>query len=121
GNSEVKQRLKTRLGDDLMRYVQVGLTHWQDAGTEDGAENTEDASGNSDEFFFAPAHIQTRMTELGASKFHAQSGAFVKEAMLWTSSWLSVKEHKNIASLIQNFTAICRGDVSPHEGLIFIP
>jgi hypothetical protein len=121
GNSEVKQRLKTRLGDDLMRYVQVGLTHWQDAGTEDGAENTEDASGNSDEFFFAPAHIQTRMTELGAYKFHAQSGAFVKEAMLWTSSWLSVKEHKNIASLIQNFTAICRGDVSPHEGLIFIP
>ncbi|MBQ4827752.1 DUF2855 family protein [Alteromonas sp. MMG017] len=121
GNSEVKQRLKTRLGDDLMRYVQVGLTHWQDAGTGDGAENTEDASGNSDEFFFAPAHIQTRMAELGASKFQSQSGAFVKEAMQWTSSWLSVKEHKNIVSLMENFAAICHGDVSPHEGLIFIP
>jgi hypothetical protein len=61
------------------------------------------------------------MAELGASVFHAKSGAFVKEAMLWTASWLSVKEQKDITSLLHNFDAICRGDVSPKEGLIFAP
>ncbi len=121
GNSDVKQRLKTRLGDDLMRYVQVGLTHWQDAGTGDGAENTEDASGNSDEFFFAPTHIQTRMAELGSSVFQAKSGTFVKEAIMWTASWLSIKQHNSIASLMHNFENICIGDIPANEGLIFIP
>ena len=121
GNSEVKQRLKARLGDDLMRYVQVGLTHWQDAGTGDGAENTEDASGNSDEFFFAPTHIQTRMAELGSSVFQAKSGTFVKEAIMWTASWLSIKQHNSIASLMHNFENICIGDIPANEGLIFIP
>ncbi|CAD5253315.1 conserved hypothetical protein [Alteromonas sp. 38] len=121
GNNKVKLLLKNKLGDDLMRYVQVGLTHWQEVSTGDGTENTKDASGVSDEFFFAPAHIQTRMTELGAGVFHAKSGAFVKEAMLWTASWLSVREHENIASLLHNFDAICHGDVSPKEGLIFAP
>lgn len=121
GNSEVKLWLKNKLGYDLMRYVQVGLTHWQDAGTGDSAEDTEDASGKGDEFFFAPAHIQTRMEELGASVFHAKSGAFVKEAMMWTASWLSVKQQNSINDLEKDFQAICNGEIPANEGLIYSP
>ena len=121
GNNKIKLRLKNRLGDDLMRYVQVGLTHWQDAKADEASSNTLETSDKEDEFFFAPAHIQTRMAELGASVFHARSGAFVKEAMMWTASWLTVKNQRSIDSLASDFESICNGLVPASEGLVYSP
>jgi hypothetical protein len=121
GNNKIKLRLKNRLGDDLMRYVQVGLTHWQDAKADEAPSNTLETSDKEDEFFFAPAHIQTRMAELGASVFHARSGAFVKEAMMWTASWLTVKNQRSIDSLASDFESICNGLVPASEGLVYSP
>ena len=110
GNAKVKNELKAKLGGALMRYVQVGLTHWQDA--------VEDEDG---EFFFAPAHIQARIAELGAQTFHTQSGAFIKEAMMWSASWLNVKEQSGIHTLADDFYAICKGDIPANVGLVYTP
>jgi len=110
GNAQVKKQLESKLGSSLMRYVQVGLTHWQDAVEEEGSE-----------FFFAPAHIQTRIAELGAESFHAQSGAFIKEAMRWSATWLNVKEQTGIHTLADDFDAICKGEIPADVGLVYSP
>ena len=104
-----------------MRYVQVGLTHWQDAKADEASSNTLETSDKEDEFFFAPAHIQKRISALGADVFHVNSGSFVKEAMMWTASWLTVKNQRNIDSLASDFESICNGLVPASEGLVYSP
>lgn len=109
GNATVKQNLKSILGDHLTRYINVGLTHWQDAIASDG----------EDEFFFAPAHIQQRMRDIGAGTYQKLSAEFIFNAMAWSSTWLKVQEQKGLAALSNDFPVHCQGGIPADTGMIY--
>jgi hypothetical protein len=109
GNAKVKQRLKNVLGAKLTRYINVGLTHWQDAKEEN----------DEDEFFFAPAHIQQRMREVGAQTYQKLSAEFIYKAMVWSQGWLKVQEQEGLAALYRDFPQHCQGGIPADTGMIY--
>ena len=86
GNAKVKDSIKHKLGVHLSRYINVGLTHWQDV-----------KPASDEEFFFAPAHIQQRMSEIGAAEYQKLSSGFVSKAIAWSAGWLNVKEREAVS------------------------
>ena len=110
GNGEIKTQLVSKLGDELIRYIHVGITHWQDA--------DKDQQGD---FFFAPERIQRRMKQWGADVFHTKSSDFIEQAIVWSSRWLKVKKQVGLNSLNHDFDIICRGEIPANEGLIYSP
>ena len=64
GNREILGTLHKELGDNMLKCLTVGMTHW------DNETTAEDALGQAmlrdrSEFFFAPAHIQKRIGDWG--------------------------------------------------------
>ena len=108
GNGEIKKQLVSKLGDELLRYIQVGLTHWQQAN-----------NNESSDFFFAPARIQMRMKQWGPDVFHAKTRDFIEQAIAWSSTWLNVKRQVGLNALNHDFDLICQGKIPANEGLIY--
>ncbi|WP_394223053.1 DUF2855 family protein [Alteromonas gracilis] len=115
GNAKLKAHLTACLESNVSRYINVGLTHWQETNVNKGNKST----SNDDEFFFAPAHIQSRMKTMGAAEYQKLSSTFVFEAIAWSSKWLKVQKRKGLAALSNDFTAHCQGDISADTGMIY--
>lgn len=113
GNAKVKALISEKLKTHLTRYVNVGLTHWQYVESE--AEN-DDADSD---FFFAPAHIQQRMNEIGAAEYQKQSSEFVFKAITWSSSWLEVNERSGLKALEDDFNDHQQARIPVKEGRIY--
>lgn len=112
GNSEVQRQLYEHLGD-LFRYcVKVGLTHWEDAKTED------DAVAERSTFFFAPTHIERRAQTLGPAEFNRRLGAFVHRAAEKSRDWMKIRTLDGLAALPDAYDDVCAGRSNPSEGLI---
>ncbi|APD92860.1 hypothetical protein BM523_01940 [Alteromonas mediterranea] len=108
GNAQLKESIRHRLGVHLTRYINVGLTHWQDV-----------KPSSDEEFFFAPAHIQQRMSEIGAAEYQKLSGGFVSKAIAWSADWLNVKEREGLSALQDDFSQHQQGQIPSDEGRIY--
>ena len=108
GSAQVKASIKHRLGAHLTRYINVGLTHWQDV-----------KPSSDEEFFFAPAHIQQRMSEIGAAEYQKLSSGFVSKAIVWSAGWLNVKEREGLSALQDDFSEHQQGLIPSNEGRIY--
>ncbi|WP_334021495.1 DUF2855 family protein [Alteromonas sp. S015] len=108
GSAQVNASIKHRLGAHLTRYINVGLTHWQDV-----------KPSSDEEFFFAPAHIQRRMSEIGAAEYQKLSSGFVSKAIAWSASWLNVKEREGLSTLQDDFSQHQQGQIPSNEGRIY--
>lgn len=109
GNAQVKTTIKEQLGDHLTKYINVGLTHWQDS----------EPTNDGDAFFFAPTHIQQRMSEIGAAEYQKQSSEFVFSAITWSSSWLNIKECEGLNALNDDLLEHQQGQIPINEGRIY--
>ena len=110
GNPATAAALRSRLGDKLAKYVNVGLTHWDAAATGAG-EGGEDA-----EFFFAPSYILERSASL--ADFNHLAQAFVASGAAKASGWLTVENVQGLEAFSGRYPAICAGDMDPSTGLI---
>ncbi len=108
GNAQVKASIKHKLGEHLTRYISVGLTHWQDI-----------KPSSDEEFFFAPAHIQQRMSEIGVAEYQKLSSGFVSKAIVWSAGWLNVKEREGLSALQDDFSEHQQGLIPSNEGRIY--
>ena len=108
GNAQLKESIKHRLGEHLTRYINVGLTHWQDV-----------KPSSDEEFFFAPAHIQQRMSEIGAVEYQKLSSGFVSKAIAWSAGWLNVKEREGLSALHDDFGQHQHGQIPLNEGRVY--
>jgi hypothetical protein len=110
GSAKVKEALTEYIGQQNMRYIQVGLTHWHDVTDEEQTDNT---------FFFAPAHIQQRVAEIGAAEFSKQSSAFIFKAIAWSNAWLKVEERSGLEALADDFAQHCGGNIPANIGRVY--
>lgn len=112
GNGEVLGRLHTHLGDNMVQCINVGLTHWDEGLAGDGIIK------ERSEFFFAPTHIQKRMQDWGPDGFAERTSSFMHETALKSRAWLELNKIDGLQGLADVYEDVCRGRMSPAEGLI---
>jgi hypothetical protein len=94
GNREVLGRLHRHLGDNMMRCINVGLTHWDETEAGDGL------IVERSEFFFAPAHIQKRLKDWGPDGF------------------TQLRAIDGLQGLAEVYEDVCEGRIAANQGLI---
>ncbi|MGB5722297.1 MAG: DUF2855 family protein [Woeseiaceae bacterium] len=112
GNGEVLGRLHSLLGDNMIRCINVGLTHWDEGLSGEGIIR------ERSEFFFAPTHIQRRMQDWGPDGFAERTSAFMQETALKSRGWLTLKKIDGLQGLADIYSDVCKGRVAADQGLI---
>lgn len=112
GSADVLARLHAHLGDNMKRCINVGLTHWDEASTGGGIDRERSV------FFFAPSHIQQRMQDWGPGGFAEKTAAFMQETTLKSRAWLTLHTVDNLRGLADVYDDVCKGRLSPDQGLI---
>lgn len=115
GNRPLLGKLHRHLGDNMKHCINVGLTHWEEFGNEEGAHDIIMARC---EFFFAPGHIQKRMADWGAAGFNARTSEFLAETAAKSRAWLKVLPLDGLDGLSAKFPDVCEGRVKADEGVI---
>lgn len=112
GNSEFLGSMHAHLADNMIKTVNVGLTHWENF------KPNENIIKERSAFFFAPSQIQKRMKEWGAEEFDKRSQCFFVETTQKSSAWLELTPIKGIEGLSDIFINVLNGELEPHIGLI---
>ena len=117
GNREILGTLHGELGDNMLKCLTVGMTHW------DNETTAEDALGEAmlrdrTEFFFAPAHIQKRIGDWGHDRYALKTNAFMTARALQSKDWMQVKEISGLENFTSTYEDVVAGKINPNEGII---
>jgi len=117
GSREILGTLHRELGDNMLKCLTVGMTHW------DNTTTAEDALGQAmlrerTEFFFAPAHIQKRIGEWGHDGYAKKTNAFMVNRAIQSKDWMQIKEIQGLDKFIPIYEAMVGGNINPNEGII---
>ena len=114
GNTELLDKLQQHLGGNLTFCLNVGLTHWDEAGSESAIPE------NKCEFFFAPAHIQKRIQDWGSVGFEMKTAEFMLKTSKKSADWLVQEEHQGVSELAGLYADVCQGVLGPERGLVIV-
>ena len=117
GSREVLGTLHGSLGDNMLKCLTVGMTHW------DNEVTAEDALGQAmlrdrTEFFFAPAHIQKRFKDWGYEGYSQRTNEFMKARSLQSLDWMVIKEIDGMNNFLSTYERFIAGNINPNEGII---
>ncbi len=117
GSREILGTLHCSLADNMLKCLTVGMTHW------DNEVTAEDALGQAmlrerTEFFFAPAHIQKRVTDWGYEGYNQKTNDFMKARSNQSIDWMQVKKINGLKNFISTYEKFVSGDINPNEGII---
>ena len=117
GNREILGTLHRELGDNMLKCLTVGMTHW------DNKTTAEDALGQAmlrdrTEFFFAPAHIQKRIGDWGHDGYAEKTNSFMTARAIQSKNWMQVKEIHGLENFTGTYEEIVSGNINPNEGII---
>ena len=117
GSREILGTLHGSLADNMLKCLTVGMTHW------DNEVTAEDALGQAmlrerTEFFFAPAHIQKRVTDWGYEGYNQKTTDFMKARSNQSIDWMEVKKIIGLENFISTYEKFVGGDINPNEGII---
>ena len=117
GNREILGALHGELGDNMLKCLTVGMTHW------DNETTAEDALGQAmqrdrTEFFFAPAHIQKRVGDWGHEGYSQRTNLFMTARALQSKDWMQVKEISSLENFTNTYEDVVAGKINPNEGII---
>ncbi len=117
GSREILGTLHRELGDNMLKCLTVGMTHW------DNGTTAEDALGQAmlrerTEFFFAPAHIQKRIGEWGHDGYAKKTNAFMAKRAIQSKDWMQIIEINGLDQFIPIYEAMVGGNINPNEGII---
>lgn len=115
GSGPVLGRLHRHLGELMLRSLNVGLTHWDEAG------RTPDLITERSEMFFAPAVIQARMQEWGGAEFARRSQHFLAQTLEASRDWLRIERSDGLESLAARYAEVRSGATAPDQGLVVAP
>ena len=117
GNREILGTLHKELGDNMLKCLTVGMTHW------DNETTAEDALGQAmlrdrTEFFFAPAHIQKRIGDWGHDGYAEKTNLFMTARALQSKNWMQLKEIHGLENFTSTYKEMVAGKINPSEGII---
>lgn len=114
GNADVKIRLHTHLGDNVVHSAAVGTSHW------DKFAQPQDLPGARPKFFFAPEQIRKRREEWGPGVIERQITEGWKRLAATASDWLDIVEHDGLAAAPDPYGRLALGNASPREGHVVV-
>jgi hypothetical protein len=112
GNESILAGVAERAGDQLLRTVIVGATHWQDR-----ERNLTDLAPGS-EFFFLPTWIEKRRADWGPTAFFERSDDAWKDFAPTTESWMQIEEHHGVDEIAAVYEAVLDGKNRPEVGFV---
>ncbi|MEM9921643.1 MAG: DUF2855 family protein [Bacteroidota bacterium] len=112
GNGEVLANLHKRLGDQMKRCINVGLTHW------DARAKQEGFIDERSEFFFAPSWIQKRLKDWGPAAFEQKTNGFLFKTAAKAKTWMRFRALKGLPELAEVYEDVCEGRIPANEGLV---
>ncbi len=112
GNGALMAKLHTHLGDDMLRCVNVGMTHWEDAAPAPGIQ------AERSSFFFAPSQIEKRIKEWGPAAFAEKTSTFIRETAVRCREWMSLRQLGSLEQLEEIYPDVCRGELPADVGLV---
>ena len=118
GNREVLGAIHDSLGSRMLNCISVGMTHWDTLTNNDplGAKINRERS----ELFFAPAHVQKRISDWGQDIFNQRAAEFMVRRMQQSANWMRITEVNGFDSFVSIYDAIVAGDMNPEEGVIVV-
>lgn len=115
GDTDVRSSLHHRLGDDLIRSIVVGATHWEDFGTSTAPSSL---PGVAPEVFFAPAQIEKRDNEWGAGVMIKRGYDASAALAMSLSDVLVVETHQGPEDLKTRWGQMLDNQISGQTGLM---
>ena len=117
GNREILGKLHSSLGNKMIKCITVGMTHWDNETT---ADDTMGQLMNRErtEFFFAPDHIQKRISDWGTEGYNQKTSSFMDTRAEQSKSWMNIKEVSGLDNFLSTYDNVIQGDINPNEGII---
>ena len=115
GNAEQLKAIEQHMAGNLTYCLQVGLTHWDETSV------TSPLTDTDSEMFFAPGHIQKRITQWGAKEFDRQSMTFMAKSSQRSAPWLTFTTIEGIEQMTEVYADVCNGVLAPEKGIIIKP
>jgi len=112
GSASVLSAAHHQFGDNMVHSCRVGATHYEEMGSVDNLP------GATPEFFFAPAHIQSRSAELGGAVLMSQLGADYVRFRADSDNWLQVVRSAGPEAVERVYQSVLAGAAQPCEGQI---
>ncbi len=115
GSGAVLGRVHRHLGEAMLRSLNVGLTHWDEAGGETGIIR------ERSEMFFAPGVIQERINQWGAAEFARQTREFLVRAFAESRDWLTIEPVQGLDGLAAKYAAVREGSLAADRAIVVAP
>jgi hypothetical protein len=98
--------LHSHYGDDLIRSIAVGVTHWEEFGAGEG-----ELRGPTPSFFFAPDRVTKRSSDWGREGLEQNVAEAWHPFSEWTGSWLEVIRGSGFEGVQGAFLDVLEGRV----------
>jgi hypothetical protein len=108
GDAAVRLAVHSHYGDDLIRSVIVGRTHWEEVGS--GAEKL---PGPSPTVFFAPDRVTKRSEEWGRTELQSKVSDAWHPFCRWVGGWLEVTHDRGFEAVQSVYLDVLEGRVEP--------
>lgn len=108
GNWDVREAVHSHLGDELVRSIVIGITHWE--GFEDGARELD---GPTPAFFFAPDRVVQRNREWGRAELQDRVATAWHTFAEWSAGWLETLPGDGFDAVERAYLEVLEGDVAP--------
>ncbi|MGH2923018.1 MAG: DUF2855 family protein, partial [Solirubrobacterales bacterium] len=115
GNSEVRGRVHSHLGDRLAHSMMIGMTHWTEMAVPAGAGSL---PGPKPAFFFAPDRVSKRGQDWGTAKLELRVAEAWRPFAEWAGGWLEVKRISAPEEIERTYLELVRGEVDPKVGTV---
>ena len=112
GDGPLAQTLHELYGDNMVQSIAVGATHW------DAGRASSEMPGAKPEFFFAPAHIAKRNSELGPGVLLNQANSACAALATRALETVVIETHRAVDDVMQIWRDMLDKKVSPKRGVI---
>lgn len=108
GDGTVRQAVHSHFGDQLIQSMAVGVTHWEDLGTGEGA-----LPGPTPKFFFAPDRVVKRSADWGPAGLEQRVADAWHPFCDWIGGWLEVVHNQGFEAARSTYLEVLEGRVDP--------
>lgn len=108
GDGAVRRAVHIHYGDDLLRSMMVGMTHWEALRTAVG-----DLPGPSPSFFFAPDRVEKRSGDWGRADLERRVADAWHPFCGWIGSWLEPIPGQGFEAVRSAYLDVLEGRVEP--------
>jgi hypothetical protein len=109
GDSKVRRAVHSHYGDALTHSMAVGISHWEDLGSDDGGE----LPGPTPTFFFAPDRVVKRSKDWGGAGLEARVAEAWHPFCEWTGGWLNPLRGNGFDAVEAAYLDVLEGGVDP--------